>query len=43
MAAERDNGFAEVNDARLYYEIVGDRELLAPVHTGIADSRMCNA
>ena len=43
MTAERDSGFAEVIDARLYYEIVGDGELLALVHTGIADSGMCNA
>jgi hypothetical protein len=42
MAAERDSGFAEVNDARLYYAIVGDGELLAPVYTRIAYSRMCN-
>ena len=33
-------GFAEVNGARLRYEVQGDGEPLVLVHAGIADSRM---
>jgi len=34
------SGFAEVNGARLYYEIAGAGHPLVLVHAGIADSRM---
>ena len=34
------NGFAEVGDARFYYEIAGEGPPLVLVHAGIADSRM---
>ena len=34
------NSFAEVNGARLYYEIAGDGPPLVLVHAGIADGRM---
>jgi pimeloyl-ACP methyl ester carboxylesterase len=36
----RETGMAEVNGARLYYEVVGEGEPLVLVHAGIADSRM---
>jgi pimeloyl-ACP methyl ester carboxylesterase len=35
-------GFAEVNDARLYYEVAGSGNPVVLVHAGIADSRMWN-
>ena len=40
MAPVPESGFAEVNGARLYYEIMGDGEPLVLVHAGIADGRM---
>jgi pimeloyl-ACP methyl ester carboxylesterase len=36
----RETGTAEVNGARMYYEVVGEGEPLVLVHAGIADSRM---
>jgi pimeloyl-ACP methyl ester carboxylesterase len=36
----RETGTAEVNGARIYYEVAGEGEPLALVHAGIADSRM---
>ena len=40
MSGIQESGFAEVNGARLYYEIVGDGVPLVLVHAGIADGRM---
>ena len=40
MSKGRNGGFAEVNGARLYHEIVGEGEPLVLVHAGIADGRM---
>ncbi len=40
MSGRRENGFAEVSAARLYYEIAGEGHQLLLVHAGIADSRM---
>jgi pimeloyl-ACP methyl ester carboxylesterase len=37
-----ETGMAEVNAARIYYEVVGEGEPLVLVHAGIADSRMWN-
>ena len=34
------SGFAEVNGARIYYEVAGEGEPLVMLHAGIADSRM---
>lgn len=39
----RETGMAEVNGARIYYEVAGEGEPLALVHAGIADSRMWEA
>jgi pimeloyl-ACP methyl ester carboxylesterase len=36
----RETGKAEVNGARIYYEVAGEGEPLVLVHAGIADSRM---
>ncbi len=36
----RETGTAEVNGAKIYYEVVGEGEPLVLVHAGIADSRM---
>src|ERR671913_2365380 len=36
----RETGEAEVNGARVYYEVAGEGEPLVLVHAGIADSRM---
>jgi 2-hydroxy-6-oxonona-2,4-dienedioate hydrolase len=36
----RETGTTEVNNARIYYEIVGEGDPLVLVHAGIADSRM---
>jgi pimeloyl-ACP methyl ester carboxylesterase len=36
----RESGTAEVNGARIYYEVTGEGEPLVLVHAGIADSRM---
>ena len=36
----RKTGMAEVNGARIYYEVAGEGEPLVLVHAGIADSRM---
>src|SRR5918997_6970617 len=36
----RETGMAEVNGARIYYEVAGEGEPLVFVHAGIADSRM---
>jgi pimeloyl-ACP methyl ester carboxylesterase len=36
----REGGFAEVNGASLYYEILGEGEPLVLLHAGIADRRM---
>ena len=35
-------GYAEVNDARLYYEDRGDGDLLLLIHAGVTDNRMWN-
>jgi 2-hydroxy-6-oxonona-2,4-dienedioate hydrolase len=40
VSGRQENGFAEVNGARLYYEIAGAGDPLLLVHAGIADSRM---
>lgn len=37
------SGFAEVNGARLYYELAGDGEPLVMLHAGVADCRMWEA
>ncbi len=34
------NGYADVNGARLYYEVAGEGHPLVFIHAGIADSRM---
>ena len=39
----RETGMAEVNGARIYYEVAGEGEPLVLVHAGIADSRMWEA
>lgn len=36
-------GFAQVNGARLYYEIAGEGEPIVLIHAGIADCRMWDA
>ena len=36
----RETGMAEVNGARIYYEVAGEGEPLVLVHAGITDSRM---
>src|SRR5215212_9417574 len=36
----RETGAAEINGARIYYEVMGEGEPLVLVHAGIADSRM---
>jgi pimeloyl-ACP methyl ester carboxylesterase len=36
------SGFADVNGARIYYEIAGEGHPVALIHAGIADSRMWN-
>ena len=36
----RETGTAEVNGARIHYEVAGEGEPLVLVHAGIADSRM---
>jgi pimeloyl-ACP methyl ester carboxylesterase len=36
----RETGMAEVNGARIYYEVAGEGEPLVLAHAGIADSRM---
>lgn len=36
----RETGMAEVNGARIFYEVAGEGEPLVLVHAGIADSRM---
>ena len=33
------SGYAEINKARIYYEIAGDRDPLVMIHAGVADSR----
>jgi 3-oxoadipate enol-lactonase len=38
-----DQGFAEINGARLYYEVAGDGPPLILLHAGITDSRMWDA
>jgi pimeloyl-ACP methyl ester carboxylesterase len=43
MAANKQSGFAEVNGARLYYEVAGGGDPLVMVHAGIADRRMWNS
>jgi 3-oxoadipate enol-lactonase len=40
MSVHSERGFAEVNGARLYYEVVGSGPALTLIHAGIADSRM---
>lgn len=40
MNRRQESGFAEVNDASLYYEILGEGEPLVLLHAGIADRRM---
>jgi 3-oxoadipate enol-lactonase len=40
VSSRQESGFAEINGARLYYEISGDGEPLVLVHAGIADGRM---
>ncbi|HXV99717.1 MAG TPA: alpha/beta fold hydrolase, partial [Anaerolineae bacterium] len=39
-AASSISGFAEVNGAKLYYEVLGEGHPLVLIHAGIADSRM---
>jgi 2-hydroxy-6-oxonona-2,4-dienedioate hydrolase len=39
----QETGTAEINGARIYYEVAGEGEPLALVHAGIADSRMWEA
>jgi 2-hydroxy-6-oxonona-2,4-dienedioate hydrolase len=39
----QETGTAEVNGARIYYEVAGEGEPLVLVHAGIADSRMWDA
>jgi 2-hydroxy-6-oxonona-2,4-dienedioate hydrolase len=36
----RETGMADINGARIYYEIMGEGDPLTLVHAGIADSRM---
>src|SRR5690606_11396205 len=38
--SERERGYAEVNGARLYYEVAGSGPALVLIHAGIADCRM---
>ena len=38
MASENP-GYADINNARIYYEIAGDRHPLVMIHAGVADSR----
>lgn len=40
MTGRQESGFAEVNGASLYYEILGEGEPLILLHAGIADRRM---
>src|SRR3712207_8911911 len=40
MTEISNGGFADVNGARLHYEIVGEGDPLVLVHAGIADGRM---
>lgn len=40
MSGRQESGFAEVNGASLYYEILGEGEPLIFLHAGIADRRM---
>ncbi|HET6884599.1 MAG TPA: alpha/beta fold hydrolase [Rubrobacteraceae bacterium] len=40
MNRRQESGFAEVDDASLYYEILGEGEPLVLLHAGIADRRM---
>ena len=37
---ETETGFAEINGAKIYYEVAGDGLPLVMIHAGIADSRM---
>lgn len=39
----REQGFAEINGARLFYEVAGDGPPLILLHAGITDSRMWDA
>jgi 3-oxoadipate enol-lactonase len=34
------NGFAEVNGTRLYYEMIGEGEVLVLLHSGYTDLRL---
>ena len=36
------SGFAEINAARIYYEMAGDGPPLVMLHAGVADSRQWN-
>jgi pimeloyl-ACP methyl ester carboxylesterase len=40
MSGAPEGGFADVNGARLYYDVAGDGEPLVLAHAGIADRRM---
>jgi 3-oxoadipate enol-lactonase len=40
MRATAEQGFAEINGARLYYEVAGTGHPLTLIHAGITDSRM---
>jgi len=40
MMTTREQGFAEINGARLFYEVAGDGPPLTLLHAGITDSRM---
>lgn len=40
MTGAPDGGFAEVNGASVYYDVVGNGEPLVLVHAGITDRRM---
>lgn len=37
---EKQTGFAEINGAKIYYEVAGEGHPLVLIHAGIADSRM---
>src|SRR3712207_5045953 len=39
-AVTRESGIAEVNGARLFYQVAGEGPVVVLLHAGIADSRM---
>lgn len=40
MVAENSSGYAEINGARVYYEVAGEGMAVVFVHAGVADRRM---